>query len=397
MQSRPMVHLYPLRPEYWGSSAYIPAGRRGSSEAVTFGLHPEKAPSILAHEIAHIRQQRAGENVRTADSRDRFNLEARAWADALSRLHPSEIDPELVEDTLGTYAFDALADTPDREEKKRIDDSFNSVIEYAQTRKNLGSRSLCVNSPSGGSPMPMIASTKARPLTPSDQLLDICEEGEIVSAFTYPGFQSLYPDEEVNVSTITFVSAQLLGLNFIHDHMDDITAQIAQDYGEKVLAYIVCKQDVVEVSVPDQICLGEICWTPPFAGERIATGVQYRVTVISKVEFAAAGQFARAAVGVLAWGIVLILGFVVVIATLQIMSNKLKVQDLMSFVKDVLKSPGENISQALTGPLVAFGFAVVAASIAIPFVTSNIQATLPIPGVPGGSVRAGGTVTGGKR
>jgi len=245
--------------------------------------------------------------------------------------------------------------------------------------------------------MPMIASTKARPLTPSDQLLDICEEGEIVSAFTYPGFQSLYPDEEVNVSTITFVSAQLLGLNFIHDHMDDITAQIAQDYGEKVLAYIVCKQDVVEVSVPDQICLGEICWTPPFAGERIATGVQYRVTVISKVEFAAAGQFARAAVGVLAWGIVLILGFVVVIATLQIMSNKLKVQDLMSFVKDVLKSPGENISQALTGPLVAFGFAVVAASIAIPFVTSNIQATLPIPGVPGGSVRAGGTVTGGKR
>ena len=94
----------------------------------------EHLPSVLAHEIGHVREGHdlSGLNV---GSLTELYQERDAWMSAVRRMAPEEIEPEFVNSTIGTYVREVLnkygEDSEQYKEAKRI---RRELMDYVRRR-----------------------------------------------------------------------------------------------------------------------------------------------------------------------------------------------------------------------------------------------------------------------
>ena len=217
---------------------------------------------------------------------------------------------------------------------------------------------------------------------------------KLVSAYAYPNVFALLDDAQVDVIQTDMVSIGQLDQGRIHSILNEMLVTYEQQ-GQENLAYIVYEETLFNIRVPTEFCIGPFClfdwcvgpwcWIPPHAGEVISVAYRYRFWMLSR-ERVAASQVAAAALPIL-WFPALILALIALIGTIAavigVATGQISFRDLRDWLDSILRKPGENIETAiggLTGPLMAFGFTMVAAGIFIPMATSKLEVSQPIPG-----------------
>lgn len=160
------------------------------------------------------------------------------------------------------------------------------------------------------------------------------------------------------------------------------------------VAWLVWEEPFFSIAIPDQFCIGPICWVPPGAGTTIQLGWRYRICFVMRLltiqAVPALMPFALLAPLIIAAAFVLAgVGLVMV---LKLVTGELKFEQVSGFTKEMLRAPGENVSTALTGPLMAMAGVMIAGGIFLPMFVARVEASVPIPGggTVGGSVGSGG-------
>ncbi len=204
---------------------------------------------------------------------------------------------------------------------------------------------------------------------------------KLVSMVAYPPYFSLHEGDTVHTTRIDFVSPTIIDRDALRQAMESILGNLIAG-GEQGLAYALYRGAEVDITVPPRICFGQFCWDVPISGT-VPVMIKYRLWVLTRDRIGSAGGSAdaRAAIPVVA-AIVLVLSVILLIAiiagVIEMARGDITWHDIAKFTTDLAKAPGENVSGALTGPLIAFALALVAAGIFLPLAQGNIQARIPI-------------------
>lgn len=221
------------------------------------------------------------------------------------------------------------------------------------------------------------------------------EGSELVSIYAYPTYFTLTDGEYVNTMAIDFASFQFIGADLIAQAMQQIIPHIVAN-GEEILCYGLFRYTIFDLQVPDEICVFGICFPPPFGGSHVVTSYGYRLVVYTRPSYSAYGSYQARALGpavILAIAAALIAVLTVIVGIIGMSTGTIRWSEIKDFTHDLITAPGQNVSQALTGPLVAFGIALVGAAIVLPMAIGSIEAQVP---VGPGSVTLGGTLGSGQ-
>lgn len=211
------------------------------------------------------------------------------------------------------------------------------------------------------------------------------EGSQLVKAFAYPAY-FYNPPLEANTYQVDFFTVEFLGNDPIGAYMDQVALQ-AGEAGEAVIAYFVYRVPILDISIPDQFCLGDLCWTPPFAGQSVVSGYQYRLWIITK-DIPPFFQAVRGSPVLLAIIIVsaIMLLLTQVVGLGGILSGKVPWSQLkeQSPIDRILDKPGDNIVRAELGlavPLFFFGGAIAAFGFVLASMgKKSVTVTQPTPG-----------------
>lgn len=103
----------------------------------------------------------------------------------------------------------------------------------------------------------------------------------LIDFVRYTPFDTLTPGETVNTLLIDFATPQILDAGMVENAINAV-ASLFPDGGEELLAYALFGGTTTDVAVPQQICIGEWCFTPPFAGNILATVNVYRLWILTR-------------------------------------------------------------------------------------------------------------------
>lgn len=262
------------------------------------------------------------------------------------------------------------------------------------------------------------------PIITEDQVTypEPCGGCELVSAYGYPSFFNMVSGEEVNTWQIEFWALGRLDQERVHGFMDEMARRMAGGLVFEIppfppivvvppiemLAYFVYERQGFGLQVPTEFCIpapviGQWCFTPPFAGQTIAEGYFYRLWIVTR-DIPVAAQVAPGLVAMGAWptaGVILALAvaFLMVVGSIVVIvgviAGRSYIDDVVRYTKTVIEAPGENVSKALTTPLIAFGFTLIAAGIFLPMLMTKLSVEAPIgPARVKGELATGPRVTG---
>ena len=223
------------------------------------------------------------------------------------------------------------------------------------------------------------------------------EGATLIKAFGYPNYFSLQGGDPINTYQSDFYAAQVLGYNLFGTALDSISDQ-AWANGEEVLAYFVYQKPVLEIAVPDQFCFLDQCWTPPFAGQTIVSGYQYRVWVLTRdIVY---GPFPKAVQGSVLLAIVIIAGLVALLPQLvglvQVLEGKLtwgQFAQQPNLVEKIIQAPGDNVARAEAGlaiPLLFLGGGLAGFAFLLARMEGRKSITVSQPTLAGGRVEVTG-------
>jgi len=215
---------------------------------------------------------------------------------------------------------------------------------------------------------------------------------QIISGVCWPEYFNLQDGQDVNTTQWDFLSPTLVDIEQVRNIMEAMRPQ-ALLRNELIVAYSLWRGTEGEIVVPDQICLFDYCWTPPFAGQTVQSIYSYRLWVLS-IDFVMYPQAQHirplAPLVILALVAAFAVAVVLIAGIMAMRSGTIKWQEIAGFSRDVLKAPGENIAApvtALAWPFAAMGIALVAGSIIVPVAMARAQVAIP---VGGGRVELGG-------
>jgi len=209
-----------------------------------------------------------------------------------------------------------------------------------------------------------------------------------VSIFAYPGYFTLNPGDVVNTTAIDFNSVALIGQDLIASAVEQWVPSIMAN-GEEILAYGLFQSTSFDIGIPQQICVLGQCWTPPFAGQNVASMFNYNLVIYTRSAPPPVSASYRPFIGIDDAVAIIILIIVVAGVALAIYGarqGQLTFQQAENAIKDIITAPGQAVSAALTGPLIGFGLVLVGLAIAVPMLST--RATVGIP-VGGGHVELG--------
>lgn len=247
------------------------------------------------------------------------------------------------------------------------------------------------------------------------------------SAYAYPDYFNIPAGADAD--TVTWEGYTLYELT-----QSDLDASMAsvkmqtEAKGHVIFGYCVWQKPIFNLSVPQEICILDQtnCWQLPaqlcavgqcipFAGQTVVQLTSYRFWMVSIPADQMPTAQVSAAVPVIGLGaaIVLVLGVLLSIGLIAglnfVATGKIKWSDLVSAAKDVLKAPGQNVTEpivALSWPLIALGVTIVAAAFVLPNLVARSMMTagggtgyssgsfkVDSPKVAGGGVSFGGEVS----
>lgn len=193
------------------------------------------------------------------------------------------------------------------------------------------------------------------------------EGGEAKGYGYFPGYSRITADEEVTTNQIDFYSPNVLEPSVLASHLEGIGADLANLVGQELVMYVLFEAPPQEVTVPSEIVIGDIHWTPPFGGNTIMSLRSYRLWFLTR-DLAPAASAWAVRPQVTFWGAIgvglaasVILGVFGVIWF--IMTGKLPANELSRIIHDY--SPG-SFAESTSWPLFAFGFALAVGAVLLP-------------------------------
>ena len=238
-------------------------------------------------------------------------------------------------------------------------------------------------------------------VTPNVPTFATGPEGSIlIKAYAYPPYFTLQDAEEVNTLEVDFYAVEALGIDPFQAALNQIENE-AWNQGQQVLAYFVYQKPIVELSVPEQFCVGDLCITPPFAGQTVVSGYEYRIWLLTRdVVYGPFPSAVRPFIPV-ALAVVIIAGILLIIPQIVgmvgILTGKVSWGELknpqFSPLERVLDKPGDNIVRAEAGlaiPLLFLGAGMGGLAYLLTRLNSqSISVSQPTPG--GGRVTVAGS------
>jgi hypothetical protein len=226
--------------------------------------------------------------------------------------------------------------------------------------------------------------------------------GELVSAVLRYDPRTIDDNAQVHTHQIDFATFQLWD-SIIGQQSAEAAIATFEANGEIVIAYATYVSTVFEITVPNEICLGDWCWTPPGAGHIIESSKMWRFWFLTATPgqasplVAQSAPQAAAAVPAIGAGALIVLvvgaiaGVVIVIGAIQVIQGEITWNQLKAGVLEIFKVPGQNVSAPVTAaswPFFAMGIALVAGAMFLPSMTTNANISVPIGGA---RVAVGGT------
>ena len=210
------------------------------------------------------------------------------------------------------------------------------------------------------------------------------EGSRIISGWAYPAFSRLHTYETVTTIQLDFVTPWRIEPQTFTDVLTHpITTEILTLHGQDPICYMIWEKEEWQVSIPEEICFFDWCFTPPWAGETLVTIYVYRTWLLVGEQIASpmiAGArpdvrgFVIPGFAVIWWALAFLLALGGTAGIIKFMRGELTADQVMAPVEDIIYAPGENVSRGMVGPLMAFGFVLVAASIAVPFFVTKVTA-----------------------
>ncbi len=219
----------------------------------------------------------------------------------------------------------------------------------------------------------------------------------VAAAFVADVYYTLPPDLQAETMQFDFAGAELLDIDPLTPVMQSVAGILAGE-GQTLIAWVLFKDPIFSIDVPGQLCIPwtSLCWIPPWAGQTIITGYNYRLWMLwAQVPAANALPQAYPQVMALAVGPILAIGAIIafdllaVVIAYQIRVGKANISDIRAL------TPGGQFDW-VPWAFAAAGVAMVAAGIFIPMAQAGVSATVPIGGAEiGGGFGAGGGAGGG--
>ncbi len=208
------------------------------------------------------------------------------------------------------------------------------------------------------------------------------EGSELVSVYAYPPYFTLLDGEDINTTSIDFVSFEIIGTDLMARAVENIIPQIVSG-GEQILCYGLFRWTIFDLSIPQEVCIFGFCFTPPFAGNQVTTAYGYRLVIYTRPVYygflsTAVRPLTPALVLAIVAGIVAVLTLVAGIIAMT--TGTIKWQDVKQYTHDLITAPGQNVKEALTLPLVAFGLTLVGAGVVLPMAIARVEARVPLGG-----------------
>lgn len=210
-------------------------------------------------------------------------------------------------------------------------------------------------------------------------------------AYAYAAYFGVPPGETLDSVALEFITPSPISPDQIHSAVEVIRNGLAIA-DMLIVSYMLYEKTEFQIDVPEEICLEAFgfreCFIPPLAGTNLLTGYRYVLGLLIQTfpkPLAVRDSSVRAALPGIGALLVIFLGAIAVIGTVALVvgwwTGRVTKQELTSFVKDVLQSPGNNIAAPITAaawPFAAMGIAMVAAGLLIPFATMKAGAEVPI-------------------
>ncbi len=237
-------------------------------------------------------------------------------------------------------------------------------------------------------------------LTDTPQGMSGPDGSELITLMAYPPYFNLQDGDPVNTMAIDFASFGVIGQDWFEQAIQSVIPNIMAA-GETILCYGVYRSTIFDVNIPNQICIFGACFTPPFAGDNVTSMYSYHLVVYTISTPPAVALAVRplgpAVIVVIVLGIITIITLIV--AVYEISTGNLTWKDLQAYTHDIITAPGQNISQAMTGPFIGLGLVLVASSIALPALVSHLDVSAPIgpARISAGGTSGGGGAPGGAR
>lgn len=213
------------------------------------------------------------------------------------------------------------------------------------------------------------------------------------SAFAYPGFFAGDPEDDLLTYEIDWGTVEQVDIATLRSLVEQMLPTFASE-GEEVLAYALFEKPETLVLIPEESCIFDFCFTPPFAGTEIPLGYTYRLWVVTRPGVAILAAPSVRALGpaaIIAIGLVFVVAVFTLIGVFQITTGAVKYKDVRAATEAIVKAPGENVATAISGgltlPLIALGFTLVAAAMFLPAISAKVTGEAPIgPGRVGGEL-----------
>ena len=217
-----------------------------------------------------------------------------------------------------------------------------------------------------------------------------------ISVYAFPEYFTWDPNAQVQTWGATIDTPAQMSV-------DDWTGlvQTAHDeligVGYDVLAYEIDESPLLNISVPDQICIPNpltggnlFCFTPPGAGTTLEVGFAYNIWMLVGSPSSTSGARAQVIAGIGMWDIILFLAKTISVAGIYgLVTGQISLNGLLNQLQGVLLKPGQNIAQAeqpLTSTILILGG--LSTALGIFAILHGMQ---PPPSAP---VSVGGTVSG---
>ncbi len=220
-----------------------------------------------------------------------------------------------------------------------------------------------------------------------------------LSAFSYNLYFDLPPDSIVNTYKLDFIVPWQLSYSDFVTAIQNVLLPFFGVKGEQMVCYAVWERYEGDLVVRDQFCIdfpiiGEQCFTPPFAGQTIASTYYYRIWIVTHdIGTPMALPQARALAPLVELIVVLILALPVIVAIIEFSSGKLTWDQVRSTTREIIRAPGEALAPAImavTWPFMAFGLTLIAAGIFLPQLMLKVGGEVPVAGGKvGGEVATG--------
>jgi hypothetical protein len=229
-----------------------------------------------------------------------------------------------------------------------------------------------------------VVSDNPQPITDTPQGMQGPDGSTLVSLYAYPDYFNLQDEDNVNTYSLDLATPNLFGQDDFSNAVANALPSIVA-HGEDLLCYGVYQYTIASLSIPDTISLGGQTFTPPFAGDTVASLLGYHIVVYTQTTQAAAAMAImrprpQGPLTIIAIAIAFLIVLAGIVAVIELVEGNLTWKDLSGFTKDIITAPGQVVSGALTGPLIALGFVLVASSIVLPIAISKLSVQVPVGG-----------------